>query len=69
MKFELKPQQQFIELNKLLQIMNITQTGGHSKIVIKNEEVSVNGKTETQVRKKLKKDDVVSVGDFEITIK
>ena len=68
MKFQLKQGQDFIELNKVLQIMNVTQTGGHSKIIIKNEEVSVNGETETQVRKKLRKGDVVTVGDIEITI-
>ena len=68
MKFQLKQGQDFIELNKVLQIMNVTQTGGHSKIIIKNEEVSVNGEIETQVRKKLRKGDVVTVDDIEITI-
>lgn len=68
MKFQLKQGQDFIELNKVLQIMNVTQTGGHSKIIIKNEEVSVNGETEIQVRKKLRKGDVVTVDDIEITI-
>ncbi len=68
MKFQLKPQQQFIELNKLLQILNITQTGGHSKIVIKNKEVTVNGKTETQIRKKLRQGDVVCINNTNITI-
>ncbi len=68
MKFQLKQGQDFIELNKVLQIMNVTQTGGHSKIIIKNEEVSVNGEIETQVRKKLRKGDEVTVDDIEITI-
>jgi len=68
MKFQLKEGQDFIELNKVLQIMNVTQTGGHSKIIIRNEEVSVNGDIETQVRKKLRKGDVVTVDDIEITI-
>lgn len=68
MKFQLKEGQDFIELNKVLQIMNVTQTGGHSKIIIRNEEVSVNDDIETQVRKKLRKGDVVTVDDIEITI-
>ena len=55
MTFELTEEQEFIELNKLLQLKNIAQTGGHSKILIKNEEVSVNGEIEIQVRKKRRK--------------
>ena len=68
MTFELTEGQEFIELNKLLQIKKVAQTGGHSKILIKNEEVSVNGEVETQVRKKLRKGDVVEIEGLEITI-
>jgi ribosome-associated protein len=69
MTFKLKENQEFIELNKVLQIMNIAQTGGHSKIMIKNEDVFVNGQTETQIRKKLRAGDVVKVDEIEILIK
>jgi len=68
MIFELTEEQEFIELNKLLQIKRITQTGGHSKILIKNEEVMVNEAIETQIRKKLRKGDVISIENFEIEI-
>jgi ribosome-associated protein len=68
MKFELKENQPFIELNKLLQIMKIAQTGGHSKILIKNNDVMVNEQIETQIRKKLKQGDIVKIGTTEITI-
>jgi len=57
--FELKDGQPYIELNKVLQILKIAQTGGHAKIMIQNEEVKVNGKTETRVRNKLVKGDLV----------
>ena len=69
LEFKLKPEQAFIELNKVLQILNIAQTGGHAKIMIQNEEVSVNRETETRVRKKLRKSDLISVGDNKILIK
>jgi ribosome-associated protein len=68
MTFELTEGQEFIELNKLLQIKKVAQTGGHSKILIKNEEVSVNGEVETQVRKKLRKGDVVEIEGLQISI-
>ena len=39
--FELKAGQPYIQLNKLLQVMHIAQTGGHAKILIQNEAVLV----------------------------
>ena len=53
--FELKEGQSYIQLNKLLQVMGVAQTGGHAKILIQNQEVLVNGTIETRIRKKLKK--------------
>jgi len=69
MTFELKEDQEFIQLNNLLQLKQIAQTGGHAKILIRNEEIKVNGAIETQVRKKLKSGDVVEFEGLEITIK
>ena len=66
--FELKEGQPFIPLNKLLQILQIAQTGGHAKIMIQNEEVMVNEMVETRVRKKLVKSDKIKVGDQLIII-
>jgi len=69
MIFELKEDQEFIQLNNLLQVKQIAQTGGHAKILIRNEEIKVNGAIETQVRKKLRSGDVVDIDGLEITIK
>jgi len=66
--FELKDGHPFIQLNKLLQILQIAQTGGHAKIMIQNKEVSVNGIIETRVRNKLRKSDQIKVGDHSIKI-
>ena len=66
--FKLKEGQPFIPLNKLLQILQIAQTGGHAKIMIQNEEVMVNAKAETRVRKKLVISDKIKVGDQLIII-
>ncbi len=67
--FQLKENQSFISLNKLLQILGFAQTGGHAKIIIKNDEVSVNGIIETQIRKKLIKSDKIIINDCLIQIK
>ena len=66
--FELKGDRPFIELNKLLQILHIAQTGGHAKILILNEEVTVNGVIETRVRNKLVRSDEIVVGNYLIRI-
>lgn len=58
--------QEYIELNKLLKIENLVATGGEAKFLIKNGEAIVNNEVEIQVRKKLRKGDVVKF--FEDTI-
>ena len=66
--FELKEGSEFIELMKLLKVEQIAQTGGHAKMLIEEEEIKVNGKIETQKRKKLRKGDIVTFQDIEIKI-
>jgi ribosome-associated protein len=68
MNFELKKDQEFIQLNNLLQILGLAQTGGHAKILIKNQEVLVNGDIELQIRKKIRKGDLVKIDGQEINI-
>jgi len=66
--FQLKAGQPYIELNKLLKIVQLAQTGGHAKIMIQNGEVMVNGVIDIRVRKKLVKSDTIVVGDQHIKI-
>ena len=49
--FQLAEKHEFIQLNNLLQILQLAQTGGHAKILIQNKEVKVNGEVEIRVRK------------------
>jgi len=65
--FELKDQD-YIELNKLLKIENLVETGGEAKFLIKNGEAIVNNEVEIQVRKKLRKGDTVKFFDDTIEI-
>tara|TARA_B100000809_G_C15064534_1_gene503687 strand:- start:991 stop:1134 length:144 start_codon:yes stop_codon:yes gene_type:complete len=46
----------------------LAQTGGHAKILIKNEEVILNGIIELQIRKKIRKGDLIKIGGQEINI-
>ncbi len=66
--FELKKDHPFIQLNNLLQILQIAQTGGHAKLIIQNKDVLVNGVIETRIRKKLIKSDVVLTANQSILI-
>lgn len=51
--------QEYIELNKLLKLMELTQSGGEANAAIVYEQVTVNGQMETQKRKKLRAGDLV----------
>ncbi len=66
--FTLTNDQEFIQLNSLLKLLQIAQTGGHAKLMIQNEEVQVNGLVETRVRKKLFNGDIVVVNNTSIRI-
>ena len=68
MEFELNGQE-YIELNRLLKMLSLVGTGGEAKIRISEGEVMVNGELETQIRKKLRKGDVVDFSGTEIHIK
>ena len=66
--FSLRPADEFIELVKLLKITQIAQTGGHAKIIIENEEITVNGEVELRKRKKLRVGDIVAFESIRIEI-
>ncbi|MFK7970776.1 MAG: RNA-binding S4 domain-containing protein [Bacteroidia bacterium] len=49
----------FIELYKLLKIMQLASSGGEAKQLIDEGLVKLNGEVETQRRKKVRKEDLV----------
>ncbi len=59
----------FIELNKLMKLLGLVNTGGEANVRITNEEVKVNDKIETQKRKKLRPGDIVSFENQQIIIR
>ena len=54
-KFELNEQDEYIELFKLLKAENLVESGGMAKNFIADGYVKVNGETETQKRKKVRR--------------
>jgi len=65
---EFKLTTEYIELVKLLKLLQIAQTGGHAKIIVENGEVIRDGKPEFRKRAKLRAGDVIEVKGEEITI-
>ena len=55
--------EEFIELNKMLKLLQIAQTGGHAKLLIQDGLISLNGEPESRIRAKLRIGDVVQVED------
>ena len=56
---------EFIKLDSLLKFASITQTGGHSKFLIKSNLVSLNDIVVTERGKKIRNGDIVKVYDEE----
>ncbi len=58
----------FIELNKLLKMLNLVESGGEANYLISEGIVMVNGIVDLQKRKKLREGDVVEFENQKITI-
>ncbi len=58
----------FIELYKLLKIMQLASSGGEAKQLIDERLVKVNDVEETQRRKKLRKGDVVEFNGEKVKV-
>jgi len=61
-EFALEAPHEYIQLNQLLKLLNLVETGGEANQYITEGRVKVNGTTELQKRKKLRPGDQI---DFE----
>lgn len=64
--FELRTD--FIELNVLLKLLGLAPSGGAAKALIAGQAVTVDGETETRIRRKLRPGHTVRLADDEIRI-
>ena len=67
-EFELEGKE-FIELNRLMKLMSVVNSGGEANMFISNGEVTVNGEVETRKRHKVRAGFVVKFNDETIVIK
>ena len=68
MNFQLRPNQQFIELHKLLKYLGIAESGATAKALVASGEVSVDGAVELRKACKIRAGQVVQTGDVRITV-
>jgi len=61
-------QGEFIELNVLLKLLALAPSGGAAKTLIAEGAVTVDGATETRIRRKLRPGQMVRLADQEIRI-
>jgi len=66
LEFELRGE--FIELIKLLKLLQIAESGGQAQLFVENGEVFLNQEIEHRKRAKLRKGDVVEIFDLVIKI-
>lgn len=59
---------EFIKLDQFLKFAGIAETGGHSKEIIAEGVVSVNGEVCLQRGKKIRHGDVVTIDDYSFTV-
>jgi ribosome-associated protein len=67
--FELKEDEEYIELKNLIKLLGWVGTGGEAKFRIDNQEIKVNGEIETQRRKKIRRGDIVMFANNQAEIK
>lgn len=61
--------QDFIELNKLLKLTDLVNSGGEAKLIIREGLVMVNEEPESRLRRKLRSGDKVSFEGQEVQVK
>ncbi len=59
---------EFIELNQLLKLVGICDSGGAGKMLVASGKVSVNGKVELRKTCKIRAGQIVSMGDIRIKV-
>ncbi|MBI1890529.1 MAG: RNA-binding S4 domain-containing protein [Burkholderiales bacterium] len=59
----------YVELNQLLKLAGVCDSGGAGKQLVASGDVSVDGKVELRKTCKIRAGQVVSLGDVRITVK
>ena len=67
-QFEFKINGEFIELNQLLKMVGVCESGGAGKVLVAEGVVSVDGHIELRKTCKIRAGSVVTLGDVRITV-
>jgi ribosome-associated protein len=67
-QFEFKLNGEFIDLNQLLKMIGVCDSGGAGKVLVADGVVSVNGHVELRKTCKIRAGSVVTLGDVRITV-
>ncbi|MBV7536108.1 RNA-binding S4 domain-containing protein [Duganella sp. sic0402] len=59
---------EFVELNQLLKLVGLCDSGGAGKMIVASGDVKVDGKQELRKTAKIRAGQQVSVGDVRITV-
>lgn len=65
---QLRPNQDFIELHKLLKFLGIAESGAEAKALVASGVVSVDGVVELRKARKVRAGQVVQTGETQITV-
>lgn len=68
-KLEIEIKTEYIKLDQLLKFSGLTDTGGLAKEIIQQGLVKVNGETCTMRGKKVRSGDIISVEDYQVSVK
>jgi ribosome-associated protein len=66
MDYELKDE--YIELYKLIKLLDLVDSGAEAKIIVEGEHVYRNGELETRKRAKIRKGEKLVIGDVSINV-
>ncbi|MBA3929665.1 ribosome-associated protein [Pseudoxanthomonas japonensis] len=66
--FDLDPHHDFVELNQLLKLVGIADSGGQGKAIVASGDVSVDGVVELRKTAKIRAGQVVRIDDVEIRV-
>lgn len=67
MNFELTAE--FIELNQLLKVVGVCDSGGAGKLIVSSGSVAVDGKQELRRTAKIRAGQIVTIGDCRISVR
>lgn len=59
---------EFVELNQLLKLVGVCDSGGAGKMIVASGEVNVDGQQELRKTAKIRPGQIVELGDLRITV-